>query len=136
MAKTTLATPVAIRYSWLEAFKRLKCRVAAKLRQWTSTMRNKAQNGWYPHQPPPAYLTNKYRLPDKPLIYKDPEKFELVKKLWRIMIEEKPSLDALFETASNMGLVSYTNKAYARSTVHRLFHNPFYYGYFKKKKLK
>jgi len=93
-------------------------------------MRNKAQNGWYPHQPPPGYLTNKYRLPDKPLIYKDPEKFELVKKLWRTLVEEKPSLDGLFEIANNMGLVSYTSKAYARSTLHRLFHNHFYYGYF------
>ena len=94
-------------------------------------MRNKAQNGWYPHQPPLGYLTNKYRLPNKPLIYKDPEKFDLVKKLWHVLLEKRPSLDELFEIANEMGLASYANKAYARSTIHRLFHNPFYYGYFK-----
>ncbi len=92
--------------------------------------RSKAQNGWLPHKPPIGYLNNQYNMPDKPPIYKDPQRFDMVRKLWDILLEKKCTLDELYIIANKMGLISYTDKAYAHSSFHRLFRNPFYYGRF------
>jgi len=50
--------------------------------------RNKIQNGWYPHRPPLGYLNNKYKQPDLPSIYKDPDSFPLLKKLWDTLLQK------------------------------------------------
>jgi len=92
--------------------------------------RNKAQNGWLPHKPPIGYLNNKYNTPDHPPIYNDPQRFDVVKKLWDILLRKKCTLDELYIIANKMGLISYTDNAYAHSSFHRLFRNPFYYGRF------
>jgi DNA invertase Pin-like site-specific DNA recombinase len=92
--------------------------------------RNKAQNGWLPTKAPIGYLNNKYNVPDKPPIYKDPQRFDIVRKLWDILLEKKCTLDEIYTIAIKMGLISYTDKAYARSSFHRLFRDPFYYGRF------
>ncbi len=94
-------------------------------------LRNKAEQGWIPHKPPVGYLTNKYNLPDKPPIYKDEEKFYIVKKLWGILLNERCSLDSLYETAIELKLNTESNRIIQRSTFYELFRNPFYYGSFK-----
>jgi len=92
--------------------------------------RSKAQNGWLPTKAPIGYLNNQYNMPDKAPIYKDPQRFDIVKRLWDILLEKKCTLDELFIIANKMGLISYTDKVYAHSSFHRLFRNPFYYGRF------
>lgn len=93
-------------------------------------MRNKAQNGWLPHKPPLGYLANKHNLPDKPPIFKDPERFTLVRKLWDMLLEKKYSLDELHIIATDMGLKTVKGNPYPRSSFYLLFRNPFYYGSF------
>jgi len=49
-------------------------------------MRHKVAEGWFPHKPPIGYLNNVYKDPARPPIYKDAEKFDLVRKLWGIFL--------------------------------------------------
>lgn len=93
--------------------------------------RNKAQNGWLPHKPPIGYLTNKYNQPDKPPIYKDPDKFPIMKKLWDMLLKEKCSIESLFEKAYEWGLKTDRGNIINRSCFYSLFRNPFYSGHFK-----
>ena len=93
-------------------------------------LRSKADQGWLPHKPPIGYLTNKYKMPDKPPIYKDEEKFHLVKRLWDILLTERCSIDTLYETARELKLKT-SDRIIQRSTFYDLFRNPFYYGSFK-----
>lgn len=94
-------------------------------------MRNKVNEGWYPHKPPLGYVNNKYNLPDLPPIYKDTDSFALMKQLWDTLLEKKCSISTLYQKALDIGLVTDKKKPIARSKFYTLFQNPFYYGYFK-----
>ncbi len=93
--------------------------------------RNKIKEGWFPHKPPAGYLNNKHNLPDFLPIYKDPDKFPLMKKLWNTLINEHCSIEVLYEKATAMGLKTNKGKVINRSAFYSLFRNPFYYGHFK-----
>lgn len=92
--------------------------------------RESIRNGWYPHKPPIGYLNNKFGLPDKPPIFKDPILFDIVKKLWDLLIEKKDSIEQLHEKALSMGLRTTQGQEYPRTSFYNLFRNPFYYGNF------
>ena len=94
-------------------------------------MRNKVNEGWYPHKPPLGYVNNKYNLPDLPPIYKDTDSFALMKQLWETLLEKQCSISTLYQKALDIGLVTDKMKPITRSKFHTLFQNPFYYGYFK-----
>ncbi|MBU1955646.1 MAG: recombinase family protein [Candidatus Margulisbacteria bacterium] len=96
--------------------------------------RKKLSSGWYPHKPPLGYLNNKYNLPDKPPIYKDPDRFDLVKKLWYMIIEQNYTVNKLYEVANDMGLTTDKGKKITKSKFYLTFKNPFYYGSFYWKK--
>ncbi|NIP30314.1 MAG: recombinase family protein, partial [Candidatus Dadabacteria bacterium] len=93
-------------------------------------MRNKAEQGWLPHKPPIGYLNNKHNLPEHPPIYKNPEMFPLIKKLWDTLLKERCSIDALYEKAIEMGLKTTKQSIIKRSAFYDIFRNPFYYGSF------
>jgi len=93
--------------------------------------RNKIQNGWLPHKPPIGYVNNQYNQPNKPPIYKDPDKFPIMKKLWDILLKEKCSIESLYEKAEEWGLKTDKGNIINRSCFYSLFRNPFYYGDFR-----
>lgn len=93
--------------------------------------RNRIKEGWLPHKPPLGYLSNKYNLPNYPPIYKDPEKYSLIKELWHILINKGYSIEVLYERALSMGLKTDKGNVVNRSSFYPIFRNPFYHGYFK-----
>ena len=93
-------------------------------------MKNKAEQGWFPHKPPIGYITNKYNLPNTLPIYKNEEKFYIVKKLWDMLLNERYSIDILYNTAIELGLKTDRDNMIRRSSFYNLFRNPFYYGSF------
>ncbi len=92
--------------------------------------RAKADKGWLPHKPPIGYKNNKHFLPDLPPIYSDPDLFQVMKKIWNIFLEEKCSVDELYERAFKLGLRTKSGQEFGRSSFYRTLRNPFYYGEF------
>lgn len=90
--------------------------------------RAKLKDGWLPHKPPLGYLNNIHNLPDKPPIFKDPERFPLMQNLWKILLKERCTLEELYAKAQRMGLKPYKAQKLVRSNFYFLFHNPFFYG--------
>ncbi len=92
--------------------------------------RNKIKQGWLPHKPPVGYLNNTYKKPDKAPIYPDPSSFSIMKKLWKILIENRCSIEQLYNISQKMGLKKNKGGHISRTNFYRLFRNPFYYGSF------
>lgn len=92
--------------------------------------RAKIEQGWLPHRPPIGYLSNKHNLPDLAPIHNDPERFDLVKRLWLTLLEQRCSVESLYERANDLGLRTVKGKPLSNSKFHDLFRNPFYYGEF------
>lgn len=91
-------------------------------------IRRKVQEGWIPHKPPLGYLNNSYNDPSKPPIYKDLERFDLLRKLWGVLLQKGYSIRRMKELADDWGLRSVRGKKLYLSKVHEIFTNPFYYG--------
>jgi hypothetical protein len=88
-------------------------------------LKTKVEKGWLPSLAPLGYLN------DKSKIIKDPERFELVRKMWDLMLTGIYSPPKILEIANNKwGLRTLQGKALARSSIYRIFTNPFYYGWF------
>jgi len=94
-------------------------------------MRSKAQNGWIPHKPPVGYLNNRYNAPKLSPVYKDPERFEIMRKLWDTLLKTRCSIPILYGQGQRLGLTTSQGKMISLSKFHELFKNPFYYGYFR-----
>ncbi len=90
----------------------------------------KVKEKWFPHKTPLGYLNNKYKQPELPPIYEDPERFHLLRQLWDTLLEKKCSLNTLYHKAKDIGLTTKKGKPIAKSIIHLIFRNPFYYGYF------
>jgi len=93
-------------------------------------MRKKVEDGWFPHKPTIGYLCNKHNLPDLPPIFKDKDKFPLVKKLFDTFIQSRCTVRAIYELANKLNLRTYSGKKLAEGQCHRMLRNPFYYGHF------
>jgi len=93
-------------------------------------MRSKAQNGWIPHKPPIGYLNNRNN-PNLPPIYKDPERFQVVRSFWDSILKTRCSVDSLYFKAKAMGTTHAEGTVISRTKFHEIFKNPFYYGYFR-----
>jgi len=50
-------------------------------------LRNKVKMGWLPGVAPPGYLNNKIEEKGKKDIIKDPERFDMIKKIWELMLK-------------------------------------------------
>ena len=94
-------------------------------------MRDRAKRGWFPFKAPPGYLNNKHRLPHLAPIHNDPDRFELIKNLWKTLLTKRCSVESLFHTACELGLKDVNGQRIRRSTFYKIFKNPFYYGYFR-----
>ena len=88
-------------------------------------MATKAKQGGCNSRAPLGYLNDRLNK----TVIKDPDRFELVKKLWKTMLTGRYSLNTLRHLADDeWGLRTRQNKMLSISTLYRLFTNPFYYG--------
>ncbi|MGQ9777901.1 MAG: recombinase family protein [Thermodesulfobacteriota bacterium] len=94
-------------------------------------LKAKAEKGWYPGPAPLGYLNDKTNERGKREIKKDPERFELVRKMWQMMLTGLYTPPKIAKIANEeWGFRSPKGKLMARSTIYQLFSNPFYYGWF------
>lgn len=93
-------------------------------------LKSRVENGWFPQKPPIGYLPNKHNLPDLSPIYPDPDRFDMVKRLWTTLIDQRLTLENLFERAKEMGMMSPKGKPLSRTRFYTVFRNPFYCGSF------
>ena len=93
-------------------------------------MQSKLEKGWLPGVPPTGYMNNRE---DKTII-NDPERFNLVKKMWNLMLTGNYTVPQILNIANNeWGFRSKKykrsgNNPISRSGLYRLFTNPFYAG--------
>ncbi|PIZ76305.1 hypothetical protein COY05_01530, partial [Candidatus Peregrinibacteria bacterium CG_4_10_14_0_2_um_filter_38_24] len=90
-------------------------------------IRQKLRRGEWPALAPPGYLNDL----KTHTIIKDPNRAELIKKLFWAYAEGKYSFKYLQKLSLSFGLVSrYENKSLAVSKIQKMLKNPFYYGVF------
>jgi site-specific DNA recombinase len=95
--------------------------------------RARAEKGWASGIPPLGYL-NDYATKT---IVKDPDRFELVQRMWELLLTGTVSVSRIRKIAANeWGLRTrpfggHSGKPLARSAVYRMFSNPFYVGIIK-----
>lgn len=96
--------------------------------------RQKAERGWRPAPAPIGYM-NVGEVGDK-IIVPDPDRFEIVKRCFDLMVTGTYSVAKILDIANNeWGLRTFPrkkagNKPLSRSNIYEMFRNPFYYGYF------
>ena len=99
-------------------------------------MQSKCRKGWRPGVAPPGYLNNKYCDKGEKYILKDPDRFDLVRKMWDLMLTGAYNPNEILRIANEeWGYITVRRKksggnALARSTIYTMFTNPFYYGEF------
>ncbi|MGB2580626.1 MAG: recombinase family protein [Minisyncoccia bacterium] len=94
-------------------------------------LRAKAERGWYPTYSTLGYIHNPYKKKGEREIINDPERFELVRKMFDLMLTGRYSVNKIWQIArGELSLTSKQNKLVALSTVYRIFNDTFYYGDF------
>lgn len=95
-------------------------------------LRTKVEKGWLPTTAPVGYLNNPLTLRKKGLkdIIKDPDRFDTVKKLFDLFLTGKYSIKQILKIADDWGFRNVRGVKMTRSTLYRIFTNPFYYGMF------
>ncbi len=94
--------------------------------------RQKAERGWYPSRCPVGYLhRNKHvRTQGEDEIISDPETFDKMLLLWKLLLEGKTSLMGIFREAQAIGVVTPRTKNLTYNGLQMIFRNEFYCGYF------
>jgi len=94
-------------------------------------LKTKAEKGWLPSTAPLGYLNDKSKGKGRNEIVKDPERFELVQKMWGLMSSGRYSPPTILEIANNKwSFRTLRGKPLSRSTIYRILSNPFYHGWF------
>lgn len=94
-------------------------------------LRAKAEKGWLPCPAPLGYKNNPLKKKGEKEIVKDEERFESIKKMFDLLLSEKYAVSKIKDIATNdWGLRSKQSTKIAKSTLYRIFANPFYYGEF------
>lgn len=94
-------------------------------------LEKKARMGWLPGKSTIGYLNNKYKEKGKKDIMKDPKTFNLIKKLWAMLLTGKYPIKKLYEIATDeWGLAINNRSKMSRSKFYQIFKNPFYCGHF------
>lgn len=93
--------------------------------------RKKLEAGWLPGRAPIGYLNDKL----EKTVIRDPERFDLVRKMWELLLTRRMSPIEIQRVASEeWGLVTPKRKnsggkPLSMSAVYKLFHNIFYTGF-------
>ena len=99
-------------------------------------LKTKLEQGWYPSFSPLGYLNTKTSVRGENRIVKDPERYDLVRKVWDLMLAGKYSPTEVLAIANDelglrtrrKGIVS--GYRMCKSNIYALLTNPFYYGWF------
>jgi len=91
----------------------------------------KAKRGWLPCGSPLGYIHNLFKTKGNKEIIKDEKTFDLVRRIFDVMLEGKMTPPQILEMANKKwGLKGKMGKPIARSSIYRILSNPFYYGEF------
>jgi len=99
-------------------------------------LRNKVKMGWLPGVAPPGYLNNKIKEKGKKDIIKDPERFDMIKKIWELMLKGTYTPPQILKTVNEkwkyktLKRKTLGGKSLPRSSIYEILTNPFYYGWF------
>jgi site-specific DNA recombinase len=97
-------------------------------------LKTKAEKGWYPGVAPLGYLNSRVEERGKKTILRDPKRFEAVRRMWNLMLSGNYNLAQILRIANeDWGFRSRLTKRtggkpLGRSTLYKLFANPFYCG--------
>src|ERR1051325_8455936 len=91
-------------------------------------LRSKAETGWLPGPTPPGYL-NQVNNEGYNVITKDPERFDLVRKCWDLMLTGSYTPAEIRAIANAAwGFKTARGNPLGRCTIYSIFANPFYHG--------
>jgi DNA invertase Pin-like site-specific DNA recombinase len=94
-------------------------------------LRAKLEEGWRPNLAPLGYLNDRSNGKGRATIIRDPERFELVKRMWELMLTGLYTPPEILDIANReWGLRTRSGKKLSRSAIYRIFSNPFYSGLF------
>lgn len=94
-------------------------------------LNSKAERGQFPSRAPIGYINNTHESKGRKGISPDPEKFDLVRKVWDYMLEGKYSIYEVTRYAQEeLALTGYSGKPINKNVLYKMFRNPFYYGNF------
>jgi DNA invertase Pin-like site-specific DNA recombinase len=105
-------------------------------RNTTRGLKSKAEKGWYPSNAPVGYSNSKVEERGHKTIFPDPERFDAVRRMWDLMLSGNVSPARIQKIANEeWGFRTRQTKRaggkpLSRSTVYKMFSDPFYYGRF------
>lgn len=95
------------------------------------SQRSKAARGWYPASILPiGYMHNRDYRPGDQEVIPDPERFDLVRILWKKMLTGSFSISDIHREADKIGLRNKQGRPYSLNAFWNTFVNTFYYGPF------
>ena len=84
-----------------------------------------------PGRAPIGYFNDIFGNKGEKTIKPDPNRFNLVRKMWELLLDKHYSIERIHELAvEKWNLTLYTSKKPCRSKIYQVFTNPFYYGHF------
>ncbi|MCD6318713.1 recombinase family protein [Candidatus Aerophobetes bacterium] len=94
-------------------------------------LRTKAEKGWYPAPAPVGYLNSPQEKSGERKIIKDSQRFDLVRKMFDLMLTGNYTPPNILKIANEKwGFKMRNGKPMPRSTIYRIFSEPFYCGRF------
>jgi DNA invertase Pin-like site-specific DNA recombinase len=91
-------------------------------------LRSKAEMGWQPGPTPPGYL-NKTNDEGRNVIVTDPERFEIIRRCWDLMLAGAHTPAEIRNIANTVwGYKTMNGNPLGRNTIYSIFANPFYHG--------
>lgn len=99
-------------------------------------MQSKIEKGWSPHRAPAGYLNEKWQEKGQRTIVVDPQRFELLRQAWGLMLSGGYSVGEVRRVLNDEWHYRSPQRRrtggepMARNTLYTLFSNPFYAGYF------
>ena len=100
-------------------------------------LEKKAKLGWLPCAAPAGYMNTPNLDKGMKELLIDPERFPIVRRMWDLMLTGSYNPTQILEIANNdwhyraLPRRGKQGKPMSRSTIYKMFKNPFYYGYFK-----
>lgn len=93
--------------------------------------RSKNELGWYPSKAPLGYLNTIREGKGQNTIIKDPERFEQVQQMWRMMLTGRYSVPQILEIATNeWKFRTREGQPLSRAAMYKIFNHEFYSGHY------
>ena len=92
---------------------------------------SKAERGLFPGKAPLGYINEQLGRQGERRVLKDSARFDLVRKVWDLLLDKKYSAERIYKIAVNdWGLSLRNGKKPCHGIIYWILNNPFYYGYF------